>query len=497
MTNRNLNGNGKLAKSDSSLQPLSPNEHQHIGLFNCICIIIGIIIGAGIFVSPVGIIKHVGSVGMSLTMWGIVGVFSVLCALCYAELGACFPQSGGEYIYIRKAWGDFCAFMCLWMNMIIIFPVCVATAGLIFASYVLKPFYHECEPPQEVIQLISISVVAVIVAINSHNVHWVTKLQKVITACKIFALVIIIVIGFIWMGKGNVESFQNSFEDSDYSVGAITLAFYSGFWAFGGWNYFNCVTGEVINPKRNLPLGIMISISVVTVIYVTVNVAYFSVLTPMEMLQSSAVAVTFLERTMVYLAYVVPFLIAISVVGGINGAVMLVSRLFLVAAKNQHLPRIIAMRHVETSTPVPSLITMFVLVTIMQTVGDIFCLIEMMGFSLSVVLTMVFAGQVWLRWKMPSLRRPIKVPVIIPALLCFINGAILVITVYQNYKESCLALIIIGCGIPAYLLGPMWRKPKSVQGVIDSITTFLQKLLLVAEHEENEEVVEFQDHISA
>ncbi|KAH9492657.1 Large neutral amino acids transporter small subunit 1 [Bulinus truncatus] len=458
---------------------------QHIGLVGCVSIIVGMIIGSGIFVSPVGITRYVGSVGLSVSMWGAVGVFCMLCALCYAELGACLPKSGGEYIYVKYAWGDFMAFLCMWMNLILINPICVAASSLIFATYVLKPVFPDCEPPEAAVRMIAFLVVALIVAVNMYKVTLVTKLQYIITASKVLALVGVIVIGMVNIAQGHTKHFENSFEDSDYSIGAICLAFYSGFWAFGGWNYLNYVTGEVIRPEKNLPLGIMISITSVTVIYIMANIAYFSVLTPEDMLHSSTVAVSFLDRTIAWLSYVVPGLISVSVIGGMNGAILSVSRLFYVAAKNHHLPRIISMINVKTLTPVPSLLTMFFLITVMQFVGDIFYLIEMMGFSLSVVLVMVFAGLVKLRLTSPKLKGPIKIPIVIPVFLTLTCSAILVVTMYQKPVESGLAMSVMVCGVPAYLLGCKWKKPVCLQKALDSTTKMLQILLLVSPQDDD------------
>ncbi|GFR57446.1 large neutral amino acids transporter small [Elysia marginata] len=227
----------------SSMKHASPMEcdtpkvelKKRINLFHCVSIIVGVIIGAGIFVAPVGITMQVRSVGMSILMWFVVGVFSTLCALCFAELGACLPESGGEYIYIKRAWGDFPAFLCMWMNYLLIIPVTGATSSLVFATYILKPAFPDCDPPREAIQLLAALVVALIVGINCHNVNWVTKLQAVMTGSKLLSLLMVVGIGFFWLGTGNTENFTNSFEGTDFSAGAIAFAFYSGSWAFGGW----------------------------------------------------------------------------------------------------------------------------------------------------------------------------------------------------------------------------------------------------------------------
>lgn len=131
---------------------------KHITLFQGVAIIVGIIIGSGIFVSPVGILMHTKSVGMAMIMWAICGVYNTLCALCYAELGASMPQSGGEYVYIQRAFGDYPAFVCLWINFLLICPVGIAALSLIASLYILQPLFPDCEVPQIPQRLIAICI---------------------------------------------------------------------------------------------------------------------------------------------------------------------------------------------------------------------------------------------------------------------------------------------------------------------------------------------------
>lgn len=462
---------------------------KQINLFHAVCIIVGIIIGSGIFVSPVGILQNVKSVGMSCVMWAVCGVFSALCALCYAELGVTIPESGGEYTYIKRAFGDFPAFLAMWINFIIICPVCVAASCLIFATYILRPFFLDCDPPVTSIRLIAALVIVFLILVNCVNVKWATKIQVVITASKLLALFLIIVTGFVSMGQGNVENFNKAFDGSDFSAGAIAISFYSGFWAFGGWSYLNFLTDELIDPHRNLPLAIIISMTIVTLVYLVANIAYFSVLTPMEMLRSSAVAVTFAEQTVGVIAWIMPVLIAISVMGSMNGTCLSMSRLFFVGARNSHLPNIISMINYKYLTPAPSLLTILILTLVMQSFEEIFFLIEMMGFGFAIVLTCVFAGQIYLRFKEPDIPRPIKLPIILPIFLLAVSLLILVLTCLQKPAESLLAVILILAGVPLYLIGVLWSsKPREISDLIHQVTCFIQKILLVVPQEKSKEL---------
>ncbi|ESO89422.1 hypothetical protein LOTGIDRAFT_179020 [Lottia gigantea] len=403
---------------------------------------------------------------MSLVLWTICGLFSTGCALCFAELGACIPQSGGEYVYIRRAFGDTLSFVCLWINFIIIQPVGNAASTLIFATYVLRPIYYDCEPPNSAIRLLGVCVFTLLTAINSFNVKWATKVQVIITGSKLIAILIVIVIGLVWIANGHTENFNNSFDGSDYRAGSIAIAFYSGFWAFGGWNYLSFLADEVIEPHRNLPLAIIISMMIIISVYLVANVAYFTVLTPTEMLQSSAVAVTFVEQTVPGIVYIMPVLIAISVMGSMNGAMLSMSRLFYVGSKNNHLPKIISMITIKFKTPAPSLIIMCILTIIMQNFKEIFYLIEMMGFGFTIILTSTLASLIYLRWKEPYLHRPIKLPLILPLTMLIISLVLVILTIYQKPQESGLALIIICSGLPLYFFGNWRHKPTFIQTIL-------------------------------
>ncbi|KAF5394082.1 Y+L amino acid transporter [Paragonimus heterotremus] len=208
---------------------------RQIGIFQGISVVVGIIIGSGIFVSPVGVLKATQSVGLSFIMWFVTGLFSTLGAVVYTELGVTIPRSGGEYTYILETFGVILAFLSLWITFCVTGAVSCAVNSLVFAEYLLRPFFLTCDIPRSVLHLVAIWALLTLSFINCYHVTWATKLSIIFTTCKVVALLLIISFGSYYLAQGNVISFRNSFEDSAFNPGALADAFYQGFWAFAGW----------------------------------------------------------------------------------------------------------------------------------------------------------------------------------------------------------------------------------------------------------------------
>jgi len=149
----------RLASMTSSDVPVVTTEivklKQSLGLHNAVALIVGIIIGSGIFISPKGVLQEIGSVGGSLIIWAVCGVISLIGALCYAELGTSILRSGGDYAYIRESLGGLPGFLYLWVAIVVIFPTGNAVAALTFAYYILQPIFPTCEPPESAVRLIA------------------------------------------------------------------------------------------------------------------------------------------------------------------------------------------------------------------------------------------------------------------------------------------------------------------------------------------------------
>ncbi|XP_012936951.2 large neutral amino acids transporter small subunit 2, partial [Aplysia californica] len=260
---------------------------------------------------------------------------------------------------------------------------------------------------------------------------------------------------------GSTESFNQPFEGSTTEPGKIALAFYSGLFSYSGWNYLNFVTEELKDPYKNLPRAIWISLPLVTIIYILANVAYFAVMTPVEMLASDAVAVTFADRTLGVMSWVMPVFVACSTFGALNGAIFTSSRLFFVGARHGHLPGFLATINIKLLTPLPSLLFGCITSLIMLSSSDIYALINYASFVETLFIGMSVSGLLILRITKPNLERPIKVSLFFPVFYLIVCVFLIITPLTSSPMECLMGLIMIATGIPVYMLGVMWKnKPQ-------------------------------------
>ncbi|KAK7583776.1 hypothetical protein V9T40_004739 [Parthenolecanium corni] len=194
-------------------------------LLNGITVIVGSIIGSGIFVSPTGVLEYTGSPNMSLLVWLSSGIFSMVGAYCYAELGCMISKTGADYAYIMETFGPFLAFVRLWVECMIVRPCSQAIVALTFSVYALKPFFEDCDPPESATKLLAAVCIMFLTFVNCWNVHWTTMVQDVFTFAKLLALVIIIIAGFVELiFYGNHFPARDSSSKIFYNIRAIGKA---------------------------------------------------------------------------------------------------------------------------------------------------------------------------------------------------------------------------------------------------------------------------------
>ena len=223
-------------------------------------------------------------------------------------------------------------------------------------SLLKLPFYKTKEKVKN-IHIIFFS--GLLTFVNCWEVKWATFVQDIFTYAKLTALAAIIIAGFVQLGRGRVEYF--TWDNTETDVTKIALSFYSGLFAYNGWNYLNFVIEELQDPVKNLPRAIAISCILVTVVYVLTNVAFYTTLSVPEVLGSEAVAVTFAERMFGHFAFLIPIFVAMSTFGGVNGILLTSSRLFYAGAVEGQMPEILSMIQVNKMTPAPAVLVVVIM----------------------------------------------------------------------------------------------------------------------------------------
>ncbi|CAM1308452.1 SLC7A9 (predicted) [Pycnogonum litorale] len=450
---------------------------RRVGLFSGTALIVGTMIGSGIFVSPKGVFERTGSIGLCLIVWGACGILAMLGALAYGELGTMLPNSGAEYTYLDEAFGGLPAFMFAWLSVFVLKPSMLAIIALSFGEYIVEPLSHGCTSSGILIKIIATLTVALITFINCYSVSVATKIQNIFTAAKLVAIAIIIVCGIVKMAEGNVQFIYKGFEGSTSSFSDIATALYSGLWAYDGWNNLNYVTEELINPFTNLPRAISIGLPLVTICYVLVNFSYFAVMTSAELVASDAVALTFGNRVLGFVSWIMPLAVALSTFGAGNGTCFTSGRLAFVAARKGHLSEVMAFVHVRKLTPSPALIFNAIIAILMLIPGNIGTLIDFFSFTAWLFYGATMLALIVMRWTRPNMHRPYKVPLIIPVIVMIVSVYLVIAPIVDNPAiEYLYAILFIVAGFVFYVPFVCYKVQLKFMA---KLTAFLQLVLEV------------------
>jgi len=452
---------------------------KEVGIFGGISLVVGTMIGSGIFLSPAGILQASKSVGTSLCIWAGCGLLATLSAISYIELALMIRKSGGEYQYLTAAYGEAFGFLYAWTSVVVTKPSGIAIIAVGFAEYVTAPFYPGCSAPQNIQKCASAFCLILITTINCFSVKVSNGVQVFFTAAKLLIIAAIVVSGLVLLCQGNTDNLIDGFKGSETSFSALAVAFYSGLWSYDGWNQLNFITEELKNPIRNFPLVILIGIPLTTVLYILVNISYFTVMTPSELLASPAVAITFGDRVFRAASFIVPIAVACSTFGAANGSAFTGGRLTYAAARKGHMLRIFSYISVERLTPSPALIfnSIIAVIMILPDSSNFSTLINYFTFASWIFYGATFLSVPILRYRYPEWHRPYRVWLVVP-IVCFLASCYLVVVPIIENPE--IEYLYAGCFILAgFIVYIPIIKFGIKLSIIDPFTSFMQQLLEV------------------
>lgn len=432
----------ELTKVDSDLK-------REMGLFSAVSIIAGIMIGSGIFFIGTFVLQRSDNApGFSLLVWLAGGIISLLAGLCYAELGAAMPRSGGGYIYLREAYGPLFAFLSGWTSFLVggsgsIAALAVGLGTYFSALYPLSPL---------AIKIFAVVVIIFLTVMNCFGVKFGSLIQNIFMVGKLIPILIIIVLGLAMGAQHNPMTLSPG---TGNFTGIFAVALVASLWAYEGWTNLNTVAEEIKNPRRNLPLAIIIAITGVTAIYILFNYALLRIL-PVSIITSdakpgAAAAITLLGSAGGILVTIGAFL---SIFGSCNGCVLAFPRMYYAMAKDGIFFKWFERIHPEHKTPIPALIASAIVSILLIFTGTFQQLTTMVVFSQWIFYILTICSVFILRKKYPNMERPYKVwgyP-ILPILVIIVSLFILINTLFEDPHSSLIGLIVPLLGIPVYYI---------------------------------------------
>ena len=446
----------------------SPKLDRQLGLFDSTMMVVGIVIGSGIFMTTGLMADALPSASLILIVWLLGGLQMLAGALTYAELGAAMPKAGGQYVYLREAYGSLPAFLFGWVAFIAYLTGTNAAIAVAVAEH-LGSFYPSISNHNIVIgfdyfsisggQIFAISLILILSFINYLGILFGKWIQNVFTILKIGSILFFALAG-LFISTGNHIDF--SINPTSMSIGSILtgmgIALVAVTWTVGGWEYVTFAAGEIKNPKKTLPLALIIGTALILVLYIMINIAYLKVL-PMDSLigelkVGEATAKSLYDPGIAG-AFVV--VVIISMFGSLNGNILVGPRISYAMAKDKLFFSKAADVHPKFHTPGNAIMIQGLWASVLALSGtfeEIITLVVFVNFMMWIAASStVFV----LRKKQPGLERPYKVwgyPYV-PAFFIIFSSAIMINTFFESPQQSLMGIGLTLLGIPAYLY---WKK---------------------------------------
>lgn len=428
---------------------------RKLGLLDATFIVIGIVIGSGIFLLPNLIARDLPSAFAIVAVWVVAGVLSYFGALAYAELGAMMPATGGQYVFLREAYGPGCAFLCGWVFVLAVMPGGIAFLAVSFSIY-LDYFVHLTPAMRD---LVSLALVAALSAANYIGIKESAWIQRIFTSAKLAGLAL--VIGAAVMAPRAAAVREAPAHSLSYS--GIGFAMTAVLMAYNGWSYVSFVAGEVRNPARNLPRALALGMIAVMALYLGANVAYLKVMSVGAIAATERVGAAVAQRTMGAAgAGVLSAVVLLSITGAINGCILTGARIPFAQANDGLFFTRFGRVHPRFETPGFAIAAQAVWSGVLILTGSYESLFAYTMLSAWIFYTLSVAAVRVLRRKMPDAPRPYRMWGYPYTLWAFVALSVwfMADALLNQPKTSLIAFAIAAAGVPFYLA---WRAKSRTQ----------------------------------
>ena len=421
---------------------------RKLGLFDALSIVVGIIIGAGIFLVPNLVAQELRSPAWILGVWIFAGVISFFGALACAELGTAFPATGGQYVFLREIYGPLIGFLCGWSMFAVARSAQVAWLAVtmtLYASYFVPMSAGSAK-------MLGLGALALFTAINYWGVNAGAFVQNFFTMAKVIGLLLIIASALLWRGgsAGAHATVAGGFSISHFGVALIACVL-----ACDGWVQLSFVAGEIQNPRRNILLALAIGSAACTAVYVLANIAYMRVLSIPEIAASGHVGASVAERVLGHAGGgLVSIIILMSIIGTLNGCFLTSPRIYFAQARDGLFFRKFGEVHPQHQTPGFAILAQAVWAAVLLISGSYESLMDYAMFAIWLSYGFMVAGVIVLRIKRPELERPYRMwgyPWT-AILFLLITGWFLGNMIVSRPVPSLAGLGLILTGVPIYFL---------------------------------------------
>ncbi len=432
---------------------------RDIGLPHATAMVVGTIIGASIFVQPSEITGRVPSVAGVMIVWCLSGFLTLIGALVCAELAAIYPQTGGVYVYLREIFSPAVGFLWGWAMLWSMHSGIIAAIAVIFARYTAYFF-----PMSEIwIKLVAVGVILAISGVNYFGVRHGSRLQTVLTAGKMGAIILIILVGFTF-GARVPAHFSHEGVKGSYTTSDMLLALIAGLFSFGGWHMVTYSSGETIDPRKTIPRSLMLGSIIVTASYLAMNAAYMFVLPLSRVASSTRIASDAADALFGGGGGIVmSALVVLSTFGSLSGIILCGPRVYYSMSRDGLLFRWIGSIHPRYRTPHHAIAVQAVLSSVLVATGSYRALFTRVVYTEWIFFGLLAIGLAVLRHKggIPRNFSTSGHPVILIIFVIF-SSAIVLNQIFVNPIESLFGLSLVLLGLPVYYF---WVSPRGKEAI--------------------------------
>ncbi|MCS6953589.1 MAG: amino acid permease [Bryobacterales bacterium] len=422
---------------------------RRLGLLDATALVVGVVVGAGIFLTPGVVAGHLAAPGWILAVWALTGLFTLAGALAFAELGAMLPATGGQYVFLREAYGPLVAFLCGWAFLVVIWTGTLAALAVAFAEHLV----HVVPISPDGRTLVTVAALVMFTALNYYGVRPGAWTQNLLTTGKL-ALIVALAMA-AWWGLPAADGPQT---EAPWSWRGLMLALVACSWTYDGWQALSFVSGEIRRPSRAIPRALLLGLGLVTALYLAVNAAFLPAL---QRPSGNGAERAILSAAASFLGpgagAFVSAAILISIAGALNGGILACPRIYFAQARDGLFLRRFGEIHPRFQTPSFSLLFQGVWAGVLAVSGTFETLLTYTMFGNWIFTGLAVGAVMALRRKRPDLDRPYRTwgyPVT-PLIYCALSLGLVAGTIAAQPKPSLAGAALILSGVPVYFL---WRR---------------------------------------